>query len=90
MKPMNKPTIRVGDKVFEAAISYGKVFEWEITDIFLENYLSGYKTMFSVKRKADGIGIVSEKFATDIFYMFETKKEAEKALELFLKENNNA
>lgn len=37
--------IRVGDVLYEPSVSYGRVIKHRIIAIFMEEYLSGWKTM---------------------------------------------
>lgn len=72
----DKYKIQVGDKLYEASKSYHKVFEWEVLDIWLEAYISGYKTIV----KCSNGTWTKEFFCADVFEFYDTHEEAEKAL----------
>lgn len=67
---------QIGDIVYEASKSYGKVFEHEIVDIWIEDYLSGPKTIVRVNTGE----WTKEKFMSDIVHYYNTREEAEAAL----------
>ena len=68
--------IQIGDVLYEDSYSYGKVFEWEVLDIWLENYMSGNKTIV----KCSNGTWTKEFFAVDVLQFHKTKEEAERAL----------
>ena len=74
----DKYKIQVGDKLYEASKSYHKVFEWEVLEIWLEAYISGYKTIV----KCSNGTWTKEFFCADVFELFDTYEEAEKALKI--------
>lgn len=41
----DKHKIQVGDVLYQASKSYNKVFEWKVLEIWVENYLTGPKTI---------------------------------------------
>jgi hypothetical protein len=65
--------IQIGDKLYEASRSYNKVFEWEILEIFLENYVSGTKTIVRCTNESWR----KEFFASDVVWWYDTREEAE-------------
>lgn len=65
--------IRIGDTLFEHSKSYKRIFEWKIIDIWLENYISGNKT---IVKCSNGIW-TKEFFVSDILAMCRTREEAE-------------
>lgn len=69
--------IQVGDVLYEPSIMYGKVIEHKVVNVFLEDYVSGWKTMVVTESY---LGRVT-KFCTDVINWFDTEEEAEKALE---------
>lgn len=69
--------IQVGDVLYEPSIMYGKVIEHKVVNVFLKDYVSGWKTMV-VTESYIGRGT---KFCTDVINWFDTEEEAEKALE---------
>ena len=71
--------IAIGDEVFEASKMYNKVIGWKITDIKLEKYVTGWKTIVRLENTYNFVGGAT-KFLSDILYMYETKEDAEKAL----------
>ena len=71
--------IAIGDEVFEASKTYNKVIGWKITDIKLEKYVSGWKTIVRLENTYNFVGGTT-KFLSDILYMYETKEDAERAL----------
>ena len=78
-KDINK--YQIGDVLYEMSVSYHRVFAWKITDIFVENYISGPKVIFKVERDNERGWIwAKEKYLSDIQVMHDTKEEAEEAL----------
>ena len=77
MARKDKHKIQVGDKLYQYSKSYGKVFEWEILEIWLEDYIGGNKTIV----KCSNGTWTKEFFASDVIYFFETREEAEKSIE---------
>jgi hypothetical protein len=71
--------IAIGDEVFEASKMYNKVIGWKITDIKLEKYISGWKTIVRLENTYNFVGTKTE-FLSGVLYMYETKEDAEKAL----------
>ena len=71
--------IAIGDEVFEASKMYNKVIGWKITDIKLDKYMSGWKTVVRLENTYNFVGCAT-KFLSDVLYMYETKEDAEKAL----------
>lgn len=78
-------TIRIGNVLYQANKSYGKVFAWEIIDIYLENYLGGNKTMV---RCSNGTWTNSF-FAVDVLEWHKTRESAEKELAEIMNSQNN-
>ena len=73
----NKFKIQIGDVLYEASETYHRVIEWKIKDIFVEHYIGGNKTIFTVESPVFGR---SEKFLGTVAYWHDTYEEAEKAL----------
>ena len=71
--------VAIGDEVFEASTMYNKVIGWKITDIKLEKYIGGWKTIVRLENTYNFFGTTT-KFLSDVLDMFETKEDAEKAL----------
>lgn len=71
--------IAIGDEVFEASKTYNKVIGWKITAIKLEKYVSGWKTIVRLENTYNFAGS-DTKFLSDVLYMYETKEDAERAL----------
>lgn len=69
----DKYKIQIGDVLYEYSKSYNKIFEWIVLDIWLEDYISGSKTIV----KCTNGTWTSEFFASDICAMVRTKEEAE-------------
>lgn len=76
----NKYQIRIGDVLYEASFTYRKVIEWKIVDIYIEEYLSGAKPVFSVVENGDGFHGRGVKFLSDILNWYDTKEEADEEL----------
>lgn len=68
--------IQVGDKLYQNSKAYGRIFEWEVIEIYLEAYLSGYKT----RVKCFNGSYAQTFFASDIVDFFDTKEETEQAI----------
>ena len=69
--------IQIGDVLYEYSYTYGKVHEWKVLDIWLENYIGGNKTIV----KCSNGTWTKEFFVADVLQFHKTKEEAEKALE---------
>lgn len=83
----DKHKYQIGDVLYEMSSSYACVFTWEITDIFVENYISGPKVVFKVKRDGEyGWLWGREVYLSDIQAMYDTKEEADEALKDWMKE----
>lgn len=83
----DKHKYQIGDVLYEMSVSYSKVFAWKITDIFVENYISGPKVVFKVERdKERGWVWAKEMYLSDIQAMYDTKEEADEALKDWMKE----
>lgn len=78
----DKYKIQIGDILYEASISYGRVIEYKIVDVFVENYFlsGGYKVIFKVEYKLGESEFTSEKYLGDVTQWFDTKEEAEEEL----------
>ena len=72
----DKYKIQIGDTLFEYSKSYKKIFEWKVLDIWLEDYISGTKTILKC---SNGIW-TKEFFVADLLAMYRSKAEAERAL----------
>ena len=68
--------IQVGDVLYEASIMYGKVIEHKVVNVFLEDYVSGWKTMVVTESYLGR----NTNFCTDVINWFDTVEEAEKSL----------
>lgn len=79
----DKYKIQIGDILYEASISYDRVIEYKIVDVFVENYFlsGGYKVIFKVEYKLGESEFTSEKYLGDVTQWFDTKEEAEEQLE---------
>lgn len=74
---------QVGDILYEASMSYKKVFSHEITDIWIEDYISGPKTiarLITLDAKTGDTLWMTTKFLSDIVHYHNTREEAEAAL----------
>lgn len=71
-----KYKIQIGDTLYQASKSYKKVFEWKLLDIWLEDYISGNKTIV----KCSNGSWTNEFFASDIIAMSRDREEAEAKL----------
>lgn len=69
--------IRVGDVLYEPSVSYGRVIKHRITAIFMEKYLSGWKTMIVT----DSYLGTNTRFSTDVIKWFDTYSEAKEELD---------
>ena len=76
MKDELKFKIQIGDVLFENNKSYNKTFEWKVIDIWLEDYVSGNKTIV----KCSNGSWTKEFFVSDILAMYRSREEAEQAL----------
>ena len=68
--------IQIGDVLYEYSYTYGKVHEWKVLDIWLENYIGGNKTIV----KCSNGTWTKEFFVADVLQFHKTKEEAEQAL----------
>lgn len=68
----DKYKIQIGDVLFEYSKSYHKIFEWKVLDIWLEDYISGNKTIV----KCSNGTWTKEFFVADILAMSRTREEA--------------
>lgn len=83
----DKHKYQIGDVLYEMSKSYEEVFSWKITDIFVENYISGPKVIFKVEQDKDrGWVWAKEIYLSDIQAMYDTKEEADEALKDWMKE----
>lgn len=73
----DKYKLQIGDVLYQASVSDVRVIEWEIVDIFVEDYVSGYKTIFVVKSDLFGC---ATKFFGDIILWHDSFEEAEEKL----------
>ena len=73
---MNKNKIRIGDVLYEPSVSYNRVIEHKIVDMYIENYISGWKTIVVTESYLGK----QNNFATDVLYWCSTEEDAEKAL----------
>lgn len=71
--------ISVGDVVYEASKSYGKIFGWKIAEIKLEKYIAGWKTLVKLE-PAYNVSYSTTKFLSDVLHMYETPEDARRAL----------
>lgn len=72
----DKHKIQIGDVLYEYSYTYGKVHHWKVLDIWLENYISGNKTIV----KCSNGTWTKEFFVADVLQFHKTKEEAEQAL----------
>lgn len=75
-REIDEHKIQIGDVLYEDSYSYGKVFEWKVLDIWLENYISGNKTIV----KCSNGTWTKEFFVADVLQFHKTKEEAETQL----------
>ena len=73
----DKYKIQIGDTLYEYNKGYRRIFEWTILDIWLEDYVSGNKTIV----KCSNGNWTQEFFASDILYMYRSRENLEKAME---------
>ena len=73
----DKYMYQIGDVLYEPSKMYKRVIEWAIIDIFVEEYVGGYKTLFRVESEVFGR---ATKFLTDIIHWYDTYDEAVKEL----------
>lgn len=71
----DKFKIQIGDVLFEYNKSYNKIFEWKVLDIWLEDYISGNKTIV----KCSNGTWAKEFFVADILAMYRSREELDKA-----------
>ena len=72
----DKYKVQVGDTLYQASKSYNKVFAWKVSEIWIEDYIGGAKTILRCTN-----GTWSEEFfASDVKEWFDTREDAEKAL----------
>lgn len=75
---MAKDKIQIGDTLYEVSKSYNRIFAWNVLDIFLEDYISGNKTIIKCSN-----GIWTDEFyVSDILAMYRSREEAEQALKV--------
>ena len=74
-----KYEINVGDTLYEASKSYGKVFGYEVESITLERYISDWKVVVQLKPVYNTSWGV-KKFLSDVVHMYDTIEAAEQAL----------
>ena len=85
---IDKNKWQIGDIIYEASTSYKKVKKFEITNIWIENYLSGPKTivrLYELDPKTGDILWTTTKFMSDVIHYYDTPEEAEAALAEMLK-----
>ena len=71
-----KYKVQVGDVLYQASKSYKKVFAWKVIAIWLEDYISGTKTVLSCSNGT----WAEEFFASDVREWFDMREDAEAAL----------
>lgn len=64
--------ISIGDALYEPNIGYRKVIEHVIVDMYLERYISGWKTIIVTESYLGK----QHKFASDITHWYYTQEEA--------------
>ena len=69
---------QIGDVLYEASFTYARIVEWEIVDIFVEPYVGGYKTIFTVKSDIFG---KANKFLYDVCQWYDIPETAEAELQ---------
>ena len=69
----DKHKYQIGDVLYEPSKMYKRVITWQIVDILVEEYVSGYKPIFVCESKSFDR---AEKFLTDIIHWFDTCDEA--------------
>ena len=72
----DKYKVQVGDELYQASKSYKKVFAWKVLAIWIEDYISGTKTVLSCTNGT----WTKEFFASDVREWFDMREEAEAAL----------
>lgn len=78
----DKYKVQVGDVLYQASKSYKKVFAWKVIAIWLEDYISGTKTVLSCSNGT----WAEEFFASDVRGWFDDREVAESVLEEMLNE----
>lgn len=73
----DKYKIQIGDVLYQPIKAFKEVKKWEITNIFVEHYISGPKTIFKVVCN----GIIYSKFLGDVITWYDTEEEALAALQ---------
>ena len=73
----DKHKYQIGDVLYEPSKMYKRVITWQIVDILVEEYVSGYKTIFVVE--SDTLGKAT-KYLTDVIHWCETSEEAAEEL----------
>lgn len=68
--------IKIGDVLYEPSIMYDKVIKHRIVSMFMEEYVSGWKTMIVTESY---LGLET-KFSTDVTKWFDTFEEAKENL----------
>ena len=81
----DKGKIQIGDKLYEANKSYNKVFEWEVLEIWFEEYWDHYKPI----AKCSNGTWTREFFWNDLLEFYDTYAIAEKALRKAVRGNAN-
>lgn len=74
----DKHKYQIGDILYEPSKMYNRVIEWKIVDIFVEEYVGGYKSIFIVNNS--NTLVKTTKFLTDIIHWCDTCEEAIKEL----------
>lgn len=78
----DKNKIQIGDVLYEISKMYGTVIEWEIVDIYLEDYINGPYAMVKIQSPIYG---KHDRYASSLKTgWYNTKTEADKALDEFL------
>ena len=81
--------IQIGDILYYVSKTYNTVFEYTVKDIFVEEYMSGYKTIFFCTGYDGTLYSRKEFFLSDMIDMFDTREEAEKELKKIKKNSDN-
>ena len=69
----DKFKLQRGDTLYEASKMYKRVIEWEIIDIFVEQYISDYKIIVVVKSDLFG---QATKFLSDVLHWYDIPEAA--------------
>ena len=78
----DKYKVQVGDVLYQASKSYKKGFAWKVIAIWLEDYISGRKTVLSCSNGT----WAEEFFASDVRGWFDDREAAVAVLEEMLNE----